>query len=49
VAKERKPKGWSAFDVLARKLAAVPKEAADKAISKTPKRKRAKKANREPE
>jgi hypothetical protein len=41
VATERKPKGWSAFDVLARKLAAVPKEAVDKAIAKTPKRKRA--------
>lgn len=42
--KKRKPRGWSAFDVLARKLATVPKEAVDKAIEKTPKRKRSKKA-----
>lgn len=41
--KKRKPRGWSAFEVLARKLAAVPKEAVDKAIEKTPKLKRPKK------
>ncbi len=38
-----KPRGWRAFDSLARKLVAVPKESADKIMSQTPKRKRRKK------
>lgn len=42
MAEDRKPRGWTKFDVLARKLTAVPKEAVDKAIAKTPKRKRRK-------
>ncbi len=41
-AADRKPRGWGAFDALARKLARVPKGAVDKAIAKTPRRKRRK-------
>jgi len=37
-----KPRGFGAFDSLARKLAAVPKDEVDKAMAKTPKRKRRK-------
>lgn len=33
MAAESKPRGWSKFNALARKLAAVPKEAADKVIA----------------
>lgn len=38
-----KPRGWGAFDRLARKVAAVPKEKVDAAIAATPKRKRRRK------
>jgi len=37
-----KPRGWSAFNSLARQLAAVPKDEVDKVIAATPKRKRRK-------
>lgn len=37
-----KPRGYRAFDALARKIVAVPKEAVDKAIDAKPKRKRRK-------
>lgn len=39
---DRKPNGWGNFDALARKLAQIPKEAVDRAIAATPKRKRRK-------
>jgi hypothetical protein len=38
----KKPKGWKAFDQLARKLVQVPKQDADKAEAKRKKRKRGK-------
>ena len=44
MAEDRKPRGWAKFDTLARKLTAVPKEAVEKAIAKTPKRKRRKRS-----
>jgi len=37
---ESKPRGWSKFDELARKVAAVPKEAVDKLIAKAKKKRR---------
>jgi hypothetical protein len=40
---EPKPKGWKAFDSLARKVIAVPKDDVDRAIAAKPKRKRRKK------
>lgn len=39
----RKPRGWSAFDALARKIVNVPREAADKVIQKKARLKRRKK------
>lgn len=45
---ERKPRGWGAFNALARKLVAVPKDAVDKAIvqKKAKRKKRRKKRSR---
>lgn len=41
----KKPEGWRAFDALAKKLVAVPKEAVDKKVAKD-KAKRIKKAKK---
>lgn len=35
-----KPRGWKAFDALARKVVSVPKDAVDRIIAQKPKRKR---------
>ncbi len=40
--KAKKPKGWRAFDALARKLVRVPKTEADRAEARRKKRKRGK-------
>ena len=42
MAKATKPKGWRAFDQLAKQLVRVPKEEADRAERKRKKRKRGK-------
>jgi hypothetical protein len=39
MAKAKKPKGWKAFDALARKLVAVPKSEAERAEKKRKRRK----------
>jgi hypothetical protein len=39
----RRPRGFGAFDALAKKLIKVPKEEVDAAVAKTPKRKSRKK------
>ena len=44
MAEDRKPRGWSKFDALTRRLVAVPKDAVEKAIAKAPKRKRRKRS-----
>lgn len=41
---EKKPRGWGAFDELARKIVAVPKADVDAAKAKKPKKKRKKKS-----
>lgn len=48
MADERKPRGWGAFNALARKLVNVPKDAVHKAIAqkKARRRKRRKKRSR---
>jgi hypothetical protein len=41
-AKPNKPKGWKAFDQLAKRLVRIPKEELDRAEAKRKKRKRSK-------
>lgn len=46
MAKAKKPKGWTGFDSLTKKLVNVPKEEVEQRIASAPKRKARKKAKR---